>query len=187
MVFLFQLALTFGIVVSYIIDFWFASAGWGWRPMFGVAVLPALVLVIGMFFLTDTPRWYASKGHWDNAYDAMLQTSGVESASRAEVQRIRRALEQQARSHPAELLRPGLRVALLVGVGLAILSQFVGINTIIYYAPLVLGNTGIGQAGNSLLGAPIVGIVNFLTTVVAIFLVDCIGRRRTCSSAAPAC
>lgn len=60
---------------------------------------------------------------------------------------------------------------------MAILQQFVGINTIIYYAPLVLGNTGIGQAGNSLLGALIVGIVNVLTTVVAIFLVDRIGRR----------
>jgi sugar porter (SP) family MFS transporter len=177
LVFLFQLALTFGIVVSYLIDLWFASVGWSWRAMFGVAVLPALALTVGMFLLSDTPRWYASKGHWDQAYQAMLQASGDEVETRHEVQRIRSALELEGHSHPLEFLRPGLRLALIVGVGLAVLQQFVGINTIIYYAPIVLGSTGIGQAGNSLIGALIVGIVNFLTTVVAVFLVDRIGRR----------
>jgi SP family galactose:H+ symporter-like MFS transporter len=177
LVFLFQVAITFGIVVSYVIDLWFANMGLSWRTMFGVAVIPALALAIGMYFLNDTPRWYASKGHWDKAYGAMLEASGNEDETRAEIQRIRSALEQEARSHPLELLRPGLRVALLVGVGLAILQQFVGINTIIYYAPVVLGNTGIGQAGNSLVGALIVGIMNFLTTIIAVFLVDRIGRR----------
>jgi MFS family permease len=157
--FLFQLALTFGIVVSYVIDLWFASVGLSWRAMFGVAVFPALALIIGMYFLTDTPRWYASKGHWDRAYQAMLQASGDETETRSEVQRIRRALELEGRSHPLEFLRPGLRLALVVGVGMAVLQQFVGINTIIYYAPIVLGSTGIGQAGNPLIGALIVGIV----------------------------
>lgn len=177
LVFLFQLAITFGILVSYFVDLWFASIGFSWRAMFGVAVIPAAALAIGMFFLSDTPRWYASKGHWDRAHDAMLQASGNEAETQVEVQRIRNTLEQESGSNPLELLRPGLRLALLVGVGLAILQQFVGINTIIYYAPIVLGYSGIGQAGNSLLGAFIVGIVNFLTTIVAVLLVDRIGRR----------
>lgn len=177
LVFLFQLAITFGILVSYLVDLWFANEGWGWRPMFGIAIIPAAALAIGMFFLSDTPRWYASKGHWDRAHDAMLQASGNEQETRTEVQRIRNTLEQESKSNPLELLRPGLRLALLVGVGLAILQQIVGINTIIYYAPIVLGYTGIGTAGNSLLGALIVGIVNFLTTILAVFLVDRVGRR----------
>lgn len=177
LVFLFQLAVTFGIVVSYVIDLWFTSIGLSWRAMFGVAVIPAAALAIGMVFLSDTPRWYASKARWDRAYHAMLESSGNEAETRMEILQIRRALELQARSQPRELLRPGLRVALLVGAGLAVLQQFVGINTIIYYAPIVLGNTGIGQAGNSLAGALIVGIVNFLTTIVAVLLVDRVGRR----------
>lgn len=177
LVFLFQLAITFGILVSYGVDLWFASAGWGWRPMFGVAVIPAAALALGMFFLSDTPRWYATKGRWEQAHRAMLEASGDEEETREEVRRIRTALEQEQRSNPLELLRPGLRLALIVGVGLAILQQFVGINTIIYYAPIVLGYSGIGQAGNSLLGALIVGVVNFLTTVLAVFLVDRVGRR----------
>lgn len=177
LVFLFQLAITFGILVSYLVDLWFANEGWGWRPMFGVAIIPAAALAIGMFFLSDTPRWYASKGHWERAHNAMLEASGNESETKEEVRRIRNTLEQESRSNPLELLRPGLRLALLVGVGLAILQQIVGINTIIYYAPIVLGYTGIGQAGNSLLGALIVGIVNFLTTIIAVFLVDRVGRR----------
>ena len=177
LVFLFQLAITFGILVSYLVDLWFASEGWGWRPMFGVAIIPAAALAVGMFFLSDTPRWYASKGNWDRAHDAMLQASGNEPETKEEVRRIRNTLEQENRSNPLELLRPGLRLALLVGIGLAILQQIVGINTIIYYAPIVLGYTGIGQAGNSLLGALIVGIVNFVTTIIAVFLVDRVGRR----------
>jgi MFS transporter, SP family, galactose:H+ symporter len=177
LVFLFQVAITFGILVAYMIDLWFGSAGWGWRPMFGVAIFPALALCLGMAFLSDTPRWYASKGRWHEASRAMYQASGSEAETRNEIQGIRAALERERRSRPVELLRPGLRVALLVGVGLAILQQLVGINTIIYYAPIVLGYSGFGAAGNSLIGALVVGIVNFLTTIVAVFLVDRVGRR----------
>jgi MFS transporter, SP family, galactose:H+ symporter len=177
LVFLFQLAITFGILVAYLIDLWFAGAGWGWRPMFGVAIFPALALLLGMLLLSDTPRWYASQGRWDLAARAMLQASGSAAETQMEMRRIRLRLAQERSAHPAELLRPGLRLALVVGVGLAVLQQLVGINTIIYYAPIVLGYSGIGAAGNSLLGALIVGIVNFLTTVVAVFLVDRVGRR----------
>jgi SP family galactose:H+ symporter-like MFS transporter len=177
LVFLFQLAITFGILVAYAIDLWFGSVGWGWRPMFAVAIVPAVALGLGMFFLSDTPRWYASKCRWNEATRAMYQASGSEAETRAEAEDIRVALEGERTSRLTDLLRPGLRIALLVGVGLAILQQFVGINTIIYYAPIVLGYSGFGMAGNSLLGALLVGIVNFLTTVVAVMLVDRVGRR----------
>ncbi len=177
LVFLFQLALTFGILVAYIIDLWFASAGWGWRPMFGVAIFPAAALFFGMLFLSDTPRWYASRGRWDEATRAMYQASGSHEETDQEMQRIHVRLQEEGHARPRELLRPGLRIALLVGVGLAILQQLVGINTIIYYAPIVLGYSGIGAAGNSLFGALLVGIVNFATTIVAVFLVDRVGRR----------
>jgi sugar porter (SP) family MFS transporter len=177
LVFLFQLAITFGILVAYMIDLWFGSTGWGWRPMFGVALVPALALGLGMVFLSDTPRWYATKGRWGEATAAMHQASGSDAETRVEMEHIWRGLQRERSSRPAEPLRPGLRIALLVGVGLAILQQMVGINTIIYYAPIVLGYSGFGAAGNSLIGALFVGIVNFLTTIVAVLLVDRVGRR----------
>lgn len=178
LVFLFQLAITFGILVAYVIDMWFAQAGFGWRPMFGVAVVPALILGGGMLFLSDTPRWYASKGRWDEARKVMAHVAGKEADP--EVERIRSRLQQERQSSVHELFRGGLRLALLAGFGLAVLQQFVGINTIIYYAPIVTGYSGIATSSQngSLIGATIVGIVNFLTTIVAVTLVDKVGRRK---------
>ncbi len=178
MVFLFQLAVTVGILVAYLIDLWFASAGWGWRPMFAVAIFPAAALGIGMFLLRDTPRWLASKSRWDEASQAMRRVSNSDDESQQEIGRIRTGLEQERHSSPKELFRAGLRGALVIGLGLAILQQLVGINTIIYYAPIVTGYSGFGQKGNSLTGALLVGIVNVLATIAAVSLVDRVGRRK---------
>ncbi len=177
LVFLFQFAITVGILVAYGIDFWFASWLGNWRPMFAVAVIPAAILGIGMFFMTDTPRWLASKGRWDEANDAMSRTAGANTQQ--EMKLIRQRMEIEAHSSWKELFRKGVRLALLAAVGLAVFQQFVGINTIIYYAPIVAGYSGFGGSGGnaSLLAAVIVGVVNVLATVVAIFLVDRVGRR----------
>lgn len=177
MVFLFQFFVTVGILVAYLVDYAFSNAGYGWPPMFGVAVIPAVVLGVGMFFLSDTPRWLASKGKWDEAKEVMGRIAPDKTDR--EMRNIKRRLEEEKHSSIRELFAPGLRIALLVAVGLAVLQQFVGINTIIYYAPIVTGYSGIGTSGgtSSLIGAIIVGIVNVVSTIVAIFLVDRVGRR----------
>ena len=177
LVFLFQFAITVGILVAYLVDYAFANAGYGWPPMFGVAIIPAAILGIGMFFLSDTPRWLGSKGKWDQAKEVMGRVAPDDTEQ--EIQQIRQGIKEEQKSSVTELFHGGLRVALIVAVGLAVLQQFVGINTIIYYAPIVTGYSGIGTtSGNgSLIGAIIVGIVNVLATILAIFLVDRLGRR----------
>ncbi len=175
-----QLAITIGILVAYLVDLAFAAAGMGWRPMFAVAVIPSALLAIGMLFLSDTPRWLASKGRWDEAQHALTRVIGSEAAER-ELRGIRRSLEKE-KAIPwivrvRELLRPGIRWALIVGVGLAILQQFVGINTVIYYAPTIFQIAGFKTASTAILATTVVGVVNVLFTVVAIFLVDRLGRR----------
>jgi sugar porter (SP) family MFS transporter len=175
MVFLFQLAITIGIAVAYWVDLAFADAGLGWRPMFAVAVIPALLLGSGMLRLPDTPRWLASKGRWDEAQAVMDRVAGPQGA--AEMAGIRASLEQERRTSARELLRPGLRLALLVGAGLAILQQVVGINTVIYYAPTIFRYAGFASASTDILATSVVGVLNVLATVVAVVLVDRVGRR----------
>jgi MFS transporter, SP family, galactose:H+ symporter len=175
-----QLAITIGILVAYLVDLAFAAAGMGWRPMFAVAVIPAAILGIGMFFLSDTPRWLASKGRWEEAQRSLEWSVGVEQAA-VEIREIRAALRQEEKvpwiDRVRELLRPGLRWALIIGVGLAILQQFVGINTVIYYAPTIFLLAGFKSAQTAILATTVVGVINVLSTVLALFLVDRLGRR----------
>jgi sugar porter (SP) family MFS transporter len=175
MVFLFQLAITIGIAVSYWTDLAFSAAGMGWRPMFAAAVVPAAILFIGMLFLSDTPRWLASKGRWDEAHTVMQRVAG-DDADR-QIDDVRRELAEEKSASPRELLRPGLRFALITGVGMGILQQLVGINTIIYYAPTIFEYAGFKSANTAILATSVVGIVNVLSTIAAVLLVDRLGRR----------
>jgi len=170
-----QLAITVGIAVAYWVDLAFAAAGASWRPMFAVAVVPAAVLAIGMFFLADTPRWLATKGRWDDAEHALSRIAGSETQN--EIKAIRTSMEEEKRGTLRELLRPGLRIALVVGVGLALFQQFVGINTVIYYAPTIFGYAGFKSASGAILATSVVGVVNVLATILSLFLVDRVGRR----------
>ncbi len=173
-----QLAIAVGIVVAYWVDLVFAYVGAGWRPMFAVAVIPAAVLGVGMLFLSDSPRWLASQGRWQEAEDAINRVTGLDTDE--ELNAIRASLEQQQHVSVRDLLRPGLRVALLVGVGLAVFQQFVGINTVIYYAPTIFGYAGFRSASGAILATSIVGIVNVFATVASLLLVDRVGRRHSC-------
>lgn len=177
MVTLYQLAITIGIAVSYWVDLAFARAGMGWRPMFAVAAIPGLIFLAGMFFNPETPRWLASRGRWHDA-DAVLARVTGERNNAAALAEIRASLINED-THGAlrKLLQPGLRLALLAGVGLAIFQQFVGINTIIYYAPTIFGMVGFGSNSAAIMATSVVGVVNVISTIVACTLVDRAGRR----------
>ncbi len=172
----FQLAVTVGIAVAYWVDLAFANAGMGWRPMFAVALIPGALLALGMLFLSETPRWLASKGRWDDASRALEHTVRGQEKQR-ELADIRKTLEEERKASVRELLRPGLRLALLVGVGLAIFQQLVGINTVIYYAPTIFGYAGFSSASAAILATSVVGVMNVLSTILSLFLVDRLGRR----------
>ncbi|MGH3277657.1 MAG: sugar porter family MFS transporter [Trebonia sp.] len=168
-----QLAISGGILISYVLDFAYDSAGWGWRPMFATAVLPAAALAIGMVTMSHSPRWLGMQGRWDAA-GAVLDRINPRQ-ERHELDSLRHNLEESAKTSWRELLRPGMRGALIAGVGLAILQQFVGPNTVLFYTPTIFGYAGV--TGNPLLPTIYVGAVLFVFVFPTIAFVDIIGRK----------
>ena len=175
---LFQLAVTVGIVVAYLTDYAFAGVE-GWRWMLGLAVAPALVFGTGMFFLPETPRWLIRGGHHEVAHRVLVRIRDRELAEiTAEIEEIKASLALQTEAgHWTDLLRRQVRPALLVGLGLAIFQQITGINTVIYYAPKILQAAGFNSASGAILATVGVGVVNVGMTILAMFLVDRLGRR----------
>ena len=173
-----QLMITIGILLSYIVGVAFTPIE-GWRYMFAVAVIPALILGIGMFTLPESPRWLVKNGKLDKARSVLL-LSRVEADVETEMQQmeeIERIERQQAQVGYKELLAPWIRPALIVGVGLAIFQQITGINTVIYYAPTILERVGFSAGGAIAATALGVGVVNVGFTILAIYIVDRVGRR----------
>ncbi len=169
-----QLAITVGIGVAYFVDYALASSE-SWRWMFVSALLPATVLLVGMLFLPESPRWLARKGFRDQALENFRRLGRGDEAE-AELAEVENVLQEEQEGFGI-LLQPGFRVAVLVGIGLAIFQQITGINTIIYYVPTILRMSGYPSAKTAILGAAIVGVANVLITLVSMALVDRLGRR----------
>jgi sugar porter (SP) family MFS transporter len=169
-----QLALTSGIVLSYLVDYALAGVR-GWRWMFGLAAVPAAVLGVGMFFLPESPRWLLSHGLAGPAR-TVLQRIRKSGDVETELNDIRKSLEAQSGGW-ADLLTPLVRPALVVGIGLAVFQQITGINTVIYYAPMIFQSAGFTSASGSILATVGVGVINVLLTIIAMALVDRAGRR----------
>jgi SP family galactose:H+ symporter-like MFS transporter len=169
-----QLAVTIGIVAAYLIDFGFSGIE-GWRYMFGLAAIPSLILGIAMWRLPDSPRWLISR---DRAGEAKGVLKRIRPASQvdSEVKDIQAGLDKQT-GGIAQLFHPLLRMAFIVGIGLAIFQQLTGINTVIYYAPTIFEFAGFKTAGFSILATASVGAVNVGFTVLALRLMDRVGRR----------
>lgn len=169
-----QVALTSGIVISYLVDYALANIQ-GWRWMFGLAAVPAAILAVGMFWLPESPRWLVSKNLIDSARTVLERIRKTKDVGR-ELDDIQSSLAVQSGGW-RDLFTPLIRPALIVGVGLAILQQITGINTVIYYAPMIFEFTGAKSASASILATIGVGVVNVAMTVVALLLVDRVGRR----------
>jgi len=171
-----QLMITVGILVSYLVGYALASAQ-GWRWMLGLAVVPAAMLGLGMLFLPETPRYLVSR-HLPERARAVLRRIRSETSVEGELNEIIAVEEQERRESRGwdELLQPWVRPMLLVGVGLAVFSQITGINTIIYFAPSTFQATGFG-ASASILATAGVGVVLVVGTILAIMVIDRLGRR----------
>jgi sugar porter (SP) family MFS transporter len=173
---LFQLAITVGILLAYLVDYAFARIQ-GWRWMFGLAVVPAAIFGAGMFFLPESPRWLLRRGERETARAMLARIRGT-----ADIDAELREIEQSVTKAPesgrfADLFAKSLRPALIVGIGLAIFQQITGINTVIYYAPLIIQTAGISSASGAILATAGIGAVNVVMTIFSMWLIDRKGRR----------
>jgi sugar porter (SP) family MFS transporter len=170
-----MLAITSGIVAAYLTDYALTGNG-GWRWMFGLGVVPAIGLTIGMWFLPDSPRWLISKARVDEARQALKRLRSPGEIG-PEVADIERSNAKTSGNWKTELFQPSLRMPLLIGIGLALFQQLSGINTVIYYAPTIFKHAGFKSAGAAILAAVGLGVVMLCSHVAAIFLIDRVGRR----------
>jgi sugar porter (SP) family MFS transporter len=170
-----QLMIVGGILVAFIVNAILASSG-NWRLMLGLAAVPSAVLFVGMLFMPETPRYLVHTGEEDTAHQVLEDLPGDERPEER-IEEIREVDSEEENTGLSGLLRAKwVRPALLVATGLAVFQQLVGINTIIYYAPTTL--TGVGFAKTSAIYANlIIGVINVGMTVLAIKLIDRVGRK----------
>jgi SP family galactose:H+ symporter-like MFS transporter len=173
---LFQLAITIGILAAYLVDYVFSSS-MAWRWMLGLAVVPGAILGIGMIRMPESPRWLAEHGQTDLARRVLSRIRAGKNIE-SEWREIQETLaEGEERGRFSDLFGPSIRTALVIGIGLAIFQQVTGINTVIYYAPVIVQSAGIASASGAILATAGIGLVNVLMTIVAMWLIDHVGRR----------
>jgi sugar porter (SP) family MFS transporter len=176
-----QLAIALGMVVVYYVNSWIASRGgpewnaeYGWRWMFASGLLPALLFFLLLFTVPESPRWLTKQGRAAKALAILARVGGPDHAA-AEMRQIEEAIAAEATTI-GQLLRPGIRVALLIAVVLAVLQQITGINVVLYYAPKIFSSAGLG-VNEAINHTVIVGLVMMAFTLVAIAVVDRLGRK----------
>jgi SP family arabinose:H+ symporter-like MFS transporter len=190
---LYQLSIVLGILAAYFSN-WvllgfsranpeaFGGQGWlhwtlvaeVWRGMFGAEMIPAAAFFFLLFLVPESPRWLAKAGRDGQAFAVLTRVDGAELARR-ELTEIQQSIRDETGTL-AELFRPGLRMALVVAVGLSVFGQLTGVNIVVYYGPTVLQGAGFASA-SALQWQVVLGIVNLLFTLVAIWKVDRWGRR----------
>lgn len=169
-----QLMITIGILSSYLINYAFTPIE-GWRWMLALAIIPSVILLIGVAFMPESPRWLLEHRSEKAARDVMKLTFkdseiDKEIADMKEINSISESTWNVLKS-------PWLRPTLIIGSIFALLQQIIGINAIIYYAPTIFNKAGLGNA-TSILGTVGIGTVNVLITIVAIMIIDKIDRKR---------
>jgi len=169
-----QLMVTLGILAAYIVDWGFAPLSNNWRWMFALAVVPGAALAIGMYFMPFSPRWLVQKGRDDEAREVLERYRFDEDDVDEEIREIKEVSEEEFSVR--DLLGRNVRRMMVVGIALAIFQQIVGINTVIYYAPTILKFAGQQNTG-ALTQSVYIGCTNVFFTIVAILLLDKLGRR----------
>lgn len=168
-----QLAITVGILSSQLIAYFLTTTG-QWRLMVALAVIPSVVLGLGMLRQPESPAWLVEQEREDEAREILSRVRERPEDVDAEINEVQDVARQ--REGVNALFGPGVRPALIIGLGLAIIQQVTGINTVIYYAPTLLEGAGLGEHA-AIGGTVIVGVINVLLTIVAIRLLDRVGRR----------
>jgi MFS transporter, SP family, arabinose:H+ symporter len=169
-----QMAIVSGILLSYLANWGLSFLGSGsWRYMFAVAAIPALVFFIALFFVPESPRWLMEKGRESEARQVLERATGVREATVA-IDALKEVITEESGTF-AELFKPGIRRALGLAIVLAIMQQWAGVNTVLFYGSKILSD----QVGaTSALGANVlIGLINFVCTIIALGLIDRLGRK----------
>jgi SP family galactose:H+ symporter-like MFS transporter len=175
---MYQLMITIGILAAYLSDTAFSYTG-EWRWMLGVITIPALVLLIGVLGLPDSPRWLAARGNDQKAQRVLEMLRGNNQQAQHELDEIRESLKVKQHGWALFTSNKNFRRAVFLGILLQVMQQFTGMNVIMYYAPKIFGMAGFASTSQQMWGTVIVGLVNVLATFIAIGLVDRWGRKPT--------
>jgi SP family galactose:H+ symporter-like MFS transporter len=170
-----QLAITIGILCSFLINYAFTNIDGSWRWMFGIGLVPAILLSIGMLFLPESPRWLVKQGLIEQAITTLKHLRHSSDVTH-EINEIQNSLQVKQASF-SEIFAPWIRPVLFLGIMLGFIQQVTGINTIIYYAPTIFQLAGFQDASSSILATVGIGVVNVLATIFAVRYLDKLGRR----------
>ena len=191
---LYQLAVTIGFLGAYLVNYQLlgysmsnpdVSTGWWnmvfvsevWRGMLGMETLPAIMFFIIIFFIPESPRWLILKGKEEKATNILERIYTSSKEALFQLTETKSVLSSESKSEWKLLLQPGIRKAVIIGVCIAVLGQFMGVNAVLYYGPSIFENAGL-SGGDSLFYQVLVGLVNTLTTVLALVIIDKIGRKK---------
>lgn len=172
---LYQWAITAGILFSYIINSVFAHAVYNWRWMLFAGVVPSLILLIGMSFMQDTPRWLVSKNR-DEEAKKVFNKIEPEIDADTEIEAIKQTLNKSSKNAKFTF-KKWMIMPFVVGIGIMFAQICTGINTIIYYAPTIFKSAGFDSNITAIYATAGIGIINFLMTIVAIYFTDRLGRK----------
>jgi sugar porter (SP) family MFS transporter len=180
-----QLAITVGFLVAYLAN-WLVLKNADtqapgmfnaeyWRGMLGLETIPDLLFLLVIFFIPESPRWLIVKGRTGQAAAVLGRIYGSPEAVSAQMDQTRRSIEGEVKSEWKALLEPGILTAVIVGSCIAILGQFMGVNAVLYYGPSIFKDAGFEDP---LFSTVLVGVVNMLTTVLALAIIDKVGRKQ---------
>ena len=171
-----QLAIVIGILVAFFSNYILVSVGDNnWRWMLAVMGVPALFFFVTLLFIPESPRWLVQKGKKTEAYSILERINGTEPAT-VEMKAIEQSIAKEEKGSYKEVFSKKMSPLIRMGIVVAVFSQVTGINSIMYYAPMIFAKTGIG-IGNSLMQTIAVGGVNVIFTFVAIKYIDKFGRK----------
>lgn len=191
---LYQLAVTVGFLGAYLVNYqllaWAENhtgsiVGWSdkifvaevWRGMLGMETVPAFLFFVVIFFIPESPRWLVLKGKEEKGLSILRKIYASLADAVAQINATKSVISADSKSEWKLLLKPGIFKAVIIGMCIAMLGQFMGVNAVLYYGPSIFEKAGL-SGGDSLYYQVLVGLVNVLTTVLALTIIDKVGRKK---------